>query len=72
MENFWDYMAHLANALIFLLVGLRVEIQALAGSLDLLLWVLLAMLFSRAVAYGTAVRHCRPKIFGSQNLEKIT
>ncbi|MFC1837496.1 cation:proton antiporter [Thermodesulfobacteriota bacterium] len=55
MENFWEYMAHLANALIFLLVGLRVEIQALADSLGLLLWVLLAMLLSRAVVIYTMV-----------------
>ena len=55
MENFWEYMAHLANALIFLLVGLRVEIHTLISSLDLLLWVILAMLASRAVVIYTLV-----------------
>ena len=55
MENFWEYMAHLANALIFLLVGLRVEIQALASSLDLLFWVIIAMLISRAIVIYTLV-----------------
>ncbi|GAB6043375.1 cation:proton antiporter [Endothiovibrio diazotrophicus] len=53
LEHFWEYMAFVANALIFLLVGLRVDLGALAGSLDLLPWVILAMLVSRAVVvYG--------------------
>jgi CPA1 family monovalent cation:H+ antiporter len=55
MENFWEYLAHLANALIFLLVGMRVEIHALISSLDLLLWVILAMLVSRAMVIYTLV-----------------
>jgi CPA1 family monovalent cation:H+ antiporter len=55
MENFWEYIAHLANALIFLLVGMRVEIHALLSSLDLLLWVILAMLVSRAMVIFTLV-----------------
>ena len=49
LENFWEYLAQIANALIFLLVGLRVEINALAASFDQLIWVLVAMLVSRAV-----------------------
>lgn len=53
MEHFWEYLAYVANALIFLLVGLRVELDALWNSLDLLGWVVLAMLLSRAVVvYG--------------------
>ena len=55
MDNFWEYMAQLANALIFLLVGLRVEIHALVSSFDLLLWVILAMIISRAVVIYTLV-----------------
>ena len=53
LEHFWEYLAFVANALIFLLVGLRVELHALAGALDLLLLVVVAMLLSRAaVIYG--------------------
>lgn len=48
LEHFWEYMAYVANALIFLLVGLRVELSEMFHSLDLLLWVILAMLVSRA------------------------
>ena len=47
LEHFWEYMAFVA--LIFLLVGLSVNLGALYDSIDLLAWVLLAMLLSRAV-----------------------
>ncbi|HJP22383.1 MAG TPA: cation:proton antiporter [Alphaproteobacteria bacterium] len=49
LEHFWEYMAFVANALIFLLVGLSVNLGALYEAIDLLAWVLLAMLLSRAV-----------------------
>jgi len=53
LDHFWEYLAFVANALIFLLVGLRIELGALAGALDLLVWVVVAMLVSRAaVVYG--------------------
>ena len=49
LEQFWEYLTFVGNALIFLLVGLRVDPGALARSLDQLVWVVLAMLLSRAV-----------------------
>ncbi|PLX91187.1 MAG: hypothetical protein C0614_00035 [Desulfuromonas sp.] len=49
MENFWEYVASVANALIFLMVGLRVDLMALLESVDLLFWVIVAMLISRAI-----------------------
>ncbi len=53
LEHFWEYLAFLANALIFLFVGLRVNLGALYDSLDILVWVIPAMLLSRAVViYG--------------------
>ena len=53
LEHFWDYIAFIANALIFLMVGLRVDLLALWATLGLLLWVVVAMLVSRAaVIYG--------------------
>lgn len=53
LEHFWEYMAFVANALIFLMVGLRVDLAALCGTLDLLAWLILAMLVSRAaVVFG--------------------
>ena len=54
MNHFWVYLAFVANALIFLLVGLLVDLPALWNSLPLLFWVVLAMLISRAILiYGT-------------------
>jgi CPA1 family monovalent cation:H+ antiporter len=53
LDHFWEQMAFIANALIFLMLGLRVELQALWESLDLLPWVVIAMLLARAVIiYG--------------------
>jgi len=53
LDHFWEYMAFVANALIFLLVGLTVDLSALWGSLAYLPWVVLAMLLSRAIMiYG--------------------
>ena len=49
LERFWGYMAMVANALIFLMVGLAVDMGALADSLPLLFAVIAAMLASRAV-----------------------
>ncbi len=49
LERFWAYMARVANALIFLMVGLAVDLGALADSFPLLLVVIAAMLVSRAV-----------------------
>jgi len=53
LERFWDYAAFIANALIFLMVGLRVDLLALWAALGLLFWVVVALLVSRAaVIYG--------------------
>jgi len=53
LESFWEYMSFVANALIFLMVGLTVQLPEVWASLDLLWWVIAAMLVSRAVMiYG--------------------
>ena len=53
VDHFWEYMAFVATALIFLMVGMRVELEALINTSDILVWVLVAMLISRAlVVYG--------------------
>lgn len=53
VHHFWDYMGFVATALIFLMVGMRVEFTAMINSADILGWVLLAMLLSRIlVVYG--------------------
>jgi CPA1 family monovalent cation:H+ antiporter len=53
MGNFWEYLAFIANALIFLLVGMEVKITELVSEWDKLFWVIIGMLISRAVVvYG--------------------
>jgi CPA1 family monovalent cation:H+ antiporter len=49
LEHFWEYLAGVANALVFLMVGLRVELGALAASLPVLAWVVVGMLVSRTL-----------------------
>lgn len=49
MEHFWEYLAFLANVLIFLMVGMQVDLVALWASIDLILLVFVGMLISRAV-----------------------
>ncbi|MGD8913171.1 MAG: cation:proton antiporter [Candidatus Thiodiazotropha sp.] len=48
LEHFWELMAFIANALLFLLLGMTVDFSALLGSWDLLIWVVFAMLLARA------------------------
>ena len=55
MENFWEYLAYVANALIFLLVGLTINLVAVAESWPMLIWVIAAMLLARAIVVFTLV-----------------
>ena len=53
IDHFWEYMAYVATALIFLMVGMRVNLGELWQSADILAWVILGMLLSRAIViYG--------------------
>lgn len=53
LDHFWEYAAFLANALIFLFVGLTVELGSIFRFLPILVFVILGMLVSRAVIiYG--------------------
>lgn len=49
LEHFWEFLAYIANALIFLLVGLSVNLSALWNSMGMLVVAIMAMLVSRAV-----------------------
>ncbi|MES9898358.1 MAG: cation:proton antiporter [Sedimenticola sp.] len=55
LEHFWELMAFIANALLFLLVGMKVDLSALLGAWDLLAWVLLAMMLARAAIMFTLI-----------------
>jgi CPA1 family monovalent cation:H+ antiporter len=51
--NFWEYVAFLANSLVFLLIGLEININALLSSWQLILWAILAIYVARIfVVYG--------------------
>ncbi len=53
LESFLEYMTFMATALLFLFVGLQIKLSALAEVWYQLLWVIVAMLVSRAlVVYG--------------------
>lgn len=51
--NFWEYLAFIANSLVFLLIGLDVNIPQIATQIGPIAVAVLAVLFSRAlVVYG--------------------
>jgi CPA1 family monovalent cation:H+ antiporter len=53
ITNFWEYVAFLANSLIFLLIGLEVNLPALLGAWQPVLWAIIAVGLARAVVvYG--------------------
>jgi CPA1 family monovalent cation:H+ antiporter len=53
LDNFWEYMVFLANSLIFLLIGLQVNVQGLLNNWQSILWSVFAVLFARGVVvYG--------------------
>jgi CPA1 family monovalent cation:H+ antiporter len=53
IDHFWEYMSFVATALIFLMVGMRVNLEELFESSNVLPWVILGMLLSRAIViYG--------------------
>jgi CPA1 family monovalent cation:H+ antiporter len=51
--NFWEYVAFLANSVIFLVIGLEVDLPGLISTWQLILLAILAVLVARAVnIYG--------------------
>ncbi len=53
LYNFWEYITFLVNSLVFLLIGLDVDIRALLDSWQPILWAIGAVLIARiVVVYG--------------------
>jgi CPA1 family monovalent cation:H+ antiporter len=51
--NFWEYVAFLANSLIFLLLGLQINITSLLSAWQPILWAVFAILVARfIIVYG--------------------
>lgn len=54
--NFWEYVAFLANSLVFLLIGLDVNLARLLASWQAIIWAVLGVLVARIiVVYGLSV-----------------
>ncbi len=51
--NFWEYAAFVANSLVFLFIGLTIEISLLVENWQYILWAILAVLAGRAVSVYT-------------------
>lgn len=53
--NFWEYAAFLSNSMIFLLIGLRIELPVLFQNGRMIFWAILTVLLTRAITvYGLA------------------
>ena len=53
LYNFWEYVAFLANSLVFLLIGMQVNISLIVSAWQPILWAILAILAARfIVVYG--------------------
>jgi len=51
--NFWDIAAYLANSVVFLLIGLQINLRGLVSDWQVILWAIGAILVVRAVGvYG--------------------
>lgn len=54
VDSFWEYAAFVVNSLVFLLIGLEIQVLLLVDFVALILWALLAMIAARAlVTYST-------------------
>jgi CPA1 family monovalent cation:H+ antiporter len=58
VNNFWEYIAFLANSAVFLLIGFQIDFPELLNHWQTILWAILAVLVSRAVVIylGSGIR----------------
>jgi CPA1 family monovalent cation:H+ antiporter len=60
IENFWEFLAFVANSLVFLIIGLEIEIWQLWPGIVPIIVAVLAVLLSRAiVVYGITAAYTR-------------
>ena len=60
LDNFWEFMAFVANSLVFLFIGLEIEIVQMWPNIIPIIVAVLAVLFSRAiVVYGITAIYSR-------------
>ena len=54
--NFWEFAAFLANSLIFLIIGLEIDLKMLVDNAPAIGWAILAVLIARALTvYGLSI-----------------
>ncbi len=54
VDSFWEYAAFVVNSLVFLLIGIEIQLSMLAEYAVFILWAVLAMAFARAMTtYST-------------------
>jgi CPA1 family monovalent cation:H+ antiporter len=58
--NFWEYVAFLANSIVFLMIGLEIDVPGLIGNWQMILWAIGAVLLSRAISVYGLSRLARP------------
>jgi len=58
--NFWEYVAFLANSVIFLVIGLQVDLSGLVSNWQPILWAIVGVLVSRAAGIYALSRLGRP------------
>jgi len=64
LHNFWEYIAFLANSLVFILIGMQVKFDGLLEAAVPIIVAVIAVLLARAVSvYGLALLH---KLTGKQ------
>jgi len=47
--NFWDTAAYFANSVVFLLIGLQIDLRVLVADWQVIVWAIVAILVARAV-----------------------
>ncbi|MDQ3472150.1 MAG: cation:proton antiporter [Acidobacteriota bacterium] len=53
VDSFWEYAAFVVNSLVFLLIGIEIQLSLLADYAVLILWAILARTLARAITiYG--------------------
>ncbi len=53
VDSFWEYAAFVVNSLVFLLIGIEIQLSLLADYAVFILWAILAMTLARALTiYG--------------------
>jgi len=54
--NFWEYAAFLSNSLVFLLIGLTIDVKIMISNWDAIVWAVIAGVIARAVSiYGLSM-----------------